>query len=175
MYPTPVWGLAGVPGYGAGPFVPSGYKWTARTTELHPDEECKHRPPQRESQGEGTRASVKDLPPRPTHHSRVGPGKTPGKHRPKRRGKEKEGGGHTKGRGDTPPPTDPGQGQRGTAPGSHSRGGRGATTHSPRTHTGPPNQAQKSGDRQGLGCGSPPLLAGVLLVLVGGGQFTTPG
>ena len=45
MYPTPVWGRADVPGYDAGPFVLSGYKWTAGTTELHPDGECMHRPP----------------------------------------------------------------------------------------------------------------------------------
>ena len=63
MYPTPVWGTAGVPGYGTGPFVPSGYKWTARTTELHPDGECKHRPPEGETPGEGTRADDKDPPP----------------------------------------------------------------------------------------------------------------
>ena len=95
VYPTPLWGTAGVPGYGAGPFVPSGYKWMARTTELHPDGECKHRPPHGETPGEGTRADDKDPP--PTHHSREGPDTAPGEHRPKRRGKETEGGGHAKG------------------------------------------------------------------------------
>ena len=63
VWPTPLWGTAGVPGYGASPFVRSGYKWTARTTELHPDGECKHQPPQEETPGEGTQASVKDPPP----------------------------------------------------------------------------------------------------------------
>ena len=95
VYPTPVWGTAGVPGCGAGPFVPSGYKWTARTTELHPDGECKHRPPQGETPGEGTPSDDKDPP--PTHQSREGPGTAPGEHRPKRRGKETEGGEHAKG------------------------------------------------------------------------------
>ena len=104
VYPTPVWGTAGVPCYGAGPFVPSGYRWTARTTELHPDGECKHGPPRGETPEEGTRASVKDPPPPPPTQphrtparARVGPGKAPGEQRPKRRGKEKEGGGHAKG------------------------------------------------------------------------------
>ena len=43
--------------------VRSGYKWTARTTELHPDGECKHRPPKGETPGEGTRADDNDPPP----------------------------------------------------------------------------------------------------------------
>ena len=80
--------------------MPSRYKPTTRTTELHPDGECKHRPPQGETPGEGTRASVKDpYPPTQLHRTpttaHVGPGKAPVEQRPKRRGKEKEGGGHT--------------------------------------------------------------------------------
>ena len=55
VYPTPVWGRADVPGYDAGPFVLRGYKWTARTTELHPDGECMHRPPRGETPGERDR------------------------------------------------------------------------------------------------------------------------
>ena len=79
VYPAPVWGTAGVPGYDAGPFVRSGYKCTARTTELHPDGECKHRPPQGETPGEGTRAGVRQPPPPPnattphTHQNRGSP------------------------------------------------------------------------------------------------------
>ena len=89
-----------------------------------------------------------DKDPPPTHHSREGPGKAPGEHRPERRGKETEGGGHAKGaaRRDTPE-TDPSQGGRGTTPIPHSRNGGGTTTHSPHTHTKPPNRAQKGEDR----------------------------
>ena len=64
MYPTPVWGRADVPGYDAGPFVRSGYKWTARTTELHPDGECMHRPPRGETPG-GRDQSQRRAPPPP--------------------------------------------------------------------------------------------------------------
>ena len=64
MYPTPVWGRADVPGYDAGPFVLSGYKWTARTTELHPDGECMHRPPRGETPG-GRDQSQRRAPPPP--------------------------------------------------------------------------------------------------------------
>ena len=63
VYPTPVWGTAGVPGYDAGPFVRSGYKWTARRTALHPDGECMHGPPQGETPGDWTRASARHPPP----------------------------------------------------------------------------------------------------------------
>ena len=65
VYPIPVWVTAGVPGYGAGPFLPSGYKWTARTTELHPDGECKHRPPKWKHQGKGPQQRQGPLPPPP--------------------------------------------------------------------------------------------------------------
>ena len=142
VYPTPVWGTAGVPGYGAGPFVPSGYKWTARTTELHPDGECKHRPPQGETPGEGTRADDKDPPPHPPQPERPGHGTrgTPPQATRKRdRGRRARKGG---GRGTHHQQT-PARG--GGEP--HSRDGRGATTHSPHTHTEPPNQAQKGEDR----------------------------
>ena len=44
----------------------------------------------------GRDPSWRQGPPR-THHSREGPGTTPEKHRPKRHGKETEGGGHAKG------------------------------------------------------------------------------
>ena len=78
MYPTPVWGRADVPGYDAGPFVRSGYQWTARTTELHPDGECMHRPPRGETPGGGTTASVgRPPPPNPRakgHTKRAQPG-----------------------------------------------------------------------------------------------------
>ena len=53
--------------------------------------------PKGKHQGKGPEPALKTLPPPPTHHSREGPGKAPGEHRPKRRGKEKEGEGHAKG------------------------------------------------------------------------------
>ena len=83
MYPTPVWGRADVPGYDAGPFVPSGYKWTARTTELHPDGECMHRPPRGETPGGRDQSQRRAPPPPPTlpgnkpANNRVGPRGTP--------------------------------------------------------------------------------------------------
>ena len=140
MYPTPVWGTADVPGYGAGLFVPSGYKWTARTTELHPDGECKHRPPQGETPGGGTRASVKDPP-----HSRE---EAPGEHRPKRRVKDKGGGGHAKGatRGHSttnrPQPGEAGNHTRTPQPGQE----RGHDTQHPYPHRAA-NPSQKGKDR----------------------------
>ena len=76
VYPTPVWGTADVPGYDAGPFVRSGYKWTARTTELHPDAECMHRPPQGHTPGGGgpEPASGKPPPNPTTLHTHQNPG-----------------------------------------------------------------------------------------------------
>ena len=66
MYRTPVWGRADVPGYDASPFVLSGYKWTSRTTELHPDGECMHRPPRGETPGERDESQRRaPLPPPP--------------------------------------------------------------------------------------------------------------
>ena len=83
VYPTPVWGRADVPGYDAGPFVQSGYKWTARTTELHPDGECMHRFPRGETPG-GRDQSQRRAPPLPPTlpgnkpaNNRVGPRGTP--------------------------------------------------------------------------------------------------
>ena len=106
MYPTPVWGTAGVPSYDPGPFVRSGYKWTARTTALHPDGECKHRPPQGETPGDGTRASVRHPP--PTHlttpHTHHGPGSAETGTRgatPKTTELERGGGGARKGTGES--------------------------------------------------------------------------
>ena len=101
-----------------------------RTTELHPDGECKHRLPHEEKTGEGTRASDKDPPPHTTA------GKARARHRPKRHGKETEGGGHTqRGQQGDAPPTDPSQGGRGT---TQPRQGGGAR------HTAPtPNRAAK--------------------------------
>ena len=84
MYPTPVWGRADVPGYGAGPFVRSGYKWTARTTKLHPDGECMHRPPRGETPG-GRDQSQRRAPPPPN---------PAWQHTHQQRGRTKE---HTKG------------------------------------------------------------------------------
>ena len=140
MYPTTVWGTAGVPGYGAGLFVQSGYKWTARTTELHPDRDCKHRPPKGETPGEGTRPDDKDPPP-PT---------TAGKARPRHQGntapsnaeKRQRGEGKQRGRRGDTPPTDPSQGGRRT---TQPRRERGHDTQPPH-----PNRAAKpSPERQG--------------------------
>ena len=135
-----MWGTAGVPGYGAGPFVPSGYKWTARTTELHPDGECKHRPHQGETPGEGTRADDQD-PPTPT---------TAGKARARHQGNtapsnaekgQREEGTQRGQRGDTPP-TDPSQGGRGT---TQPRRERGLDTQPPHPH----RAAKLSPERRG--------------------------
>ena len=99
-----MWGTAGVPGYDAGPFVRSGYKWTARTTELHLDGECKHRPPQGETPGEGTRASVRQPPPprTPPHHTptkaRLVPRRAQRGQHQRQRSKRAEGGEHERGR-----------------------------------------------------------------------------
>ena len=60
-----MWGMAGVPGYDAGPFVRDGYKWTARTTALHPDGESQQRPPQGETPREGDPSQQQTPPPRP--------------------------------------------------------------------------------------------------------------
>ena len=76
-YPTPVWGTAGVPGYDAGPFVRSGYKWTARTTELHPDGECKASTPPRGNSRGGDPSQRQAAPPPPdlpTPHTHQSPG-----------------------------------------------------------------------------------------------------
>ena len=64
--PDPVWGTPGVSGYDA-PFVRNGYKWTARTTTLHPDGQCKHRPPRGETPRARTYACAP--PPPPTSNS----------------------------------------------------------------------------------------------------------
>ena len=133
MYSTPVWGTAGVPGYGAGPFVPSEYKWTARTTELHPDGECKHRPPHGETPGEGTQAGDKDPPPPTTA------GKARARHQrntaPSDTEKRQKGEGTQRGRQGDTPPTDPSQGGRGT---TQPRRGGGARHSAPT-----PNRAAK--------------------------------
>ena len=99
VYPTPVWGRADVPGYGAGPFVRSGYKWTSRTTELHPDGECMHRPPRGETPG-GRDQRQRRAPPPPKAlpgntptNNRVEPRSTTGgRHRGQRSTKGKGGG-----------------------------------------------------------------------------------
>ena len=98
-----------------------------RTTELHPDGECKQRPPHGETPGEGTRAGDKDPPPHTTA------GKARARHRPKRHGKETEGGGHAKGtaRGHTTNRPQP----RGAGNHTAETGG-GGTTHSPHTKQG---------------------------------------
>ena len=135
-----MWGTARVPGYGAGPFVPSGHKWTARTTELHPDGECKHRPPHGETPGKGTRVDHKDPPPTTTA----------GKARARHQGdiapsdaekRQKEEGTQRGRRGDTPP-TDPTQGGRGT---SQPRRERGHDTQPPHPH----RAAKPSPERRG--------------------------
>ena len=74
----------------------------ARTTELHPTGKCKQQPPLGETPGERTPASVKDPPPptqpqRTPTTARVVPDKVPGEQHARRRGQEKEGGGHAKG------------------------------------------------------------------------------
>ena len=113
----------------------------ARTTGLHPDGECKHRPPHWEKPGEGTRADDKDPPP-PT---------TAGKARARHQGntapsdaekRQKEEGTQRGRQGDTPP-TDPSQGGRGT---TQPRRERGHDTQHPH-QTELPNQAQKGEDR----------------------------
>ena len=104
VYPTPVWGRADVPGYGAGPFVRSGYKWTARTTELHPDGECMHRPPRGETPG-GRDQSQRQAPPHPPTlpgnkptNNRVEPRSTPrGQNRGQRNTEGKGGGARKRG------------------------------------------------------------------------------
>ena len=86
MYPTPVWGRTDVPGYDAGPFVRSGYKWTARTTELHPDGECMHRPPRGETPGGRDQSQrraprpPRTLPGNKPANNPVGPRGTPSEH-----------------------------------------------------------------------------------------------
>ena len=92
--------------------------------------------------GSATRADDKDPP--PTDHSREGPGKAPGEHRPKRRRKETEGGGHAKGAagGHTTNRPQPGGAGNHTA-----ETGEGPRHTAPNTHTEPPNQAQKGEDR----------------------------
>ena len=141
VYPTPVLGTAGVPGYGAGPFVPSGYKWRARTTELHPDGESKHRTPHGETPGEGTRADDKDPPPPTTtgkaragHQGNTAPSDT--------EKRQKEDGTQRGRQGDTPP-TDPSQGGRGTTQPRRERG----YDRQPPHQTEPPNHTQKGEDR----------------------------
>ena len=105
-------------------------------------------PPKGKHQGKGPEPASRTAPPPPTHHSRKGRARHQGNTAPSNAAKRKRGEGTQRGRrGDTPPPTDPGQGWQGTTPRPRSRGGRGATTHSPRTHTEPPNRAQKGENR----------------------------
>ena len=84
MYPTPLWGTARVPGYNAGLFVQSGYKWTARTTVLHTDGECKYQPFQGETPGDGDLRQRQPPPPpnttTPTTKTLVDPEQAPGEH-----------------------------------------------------------------------------------------------
>ena len=98
VYPTPVWGTADVPGYDAGPFVRSGYKWTARTTELHPDAECMHRPPQGHTPGGGGGEPASGNPPPPQPHHTTHPPK-PGHSRGEHKGGNTKGNRARKGRG----------------------------------------------------------------------------
>ena len=99
-----------------------------RTTELHPDGECKHRLPHGETPGEGTRAGDKDPPPHTTA------GKARARHRPKRHGKETEGGGHAKGTA---------RGRTTNRPQPRGAGNHTAETEGGARHTGPPNRAAK--------------------------------
>ena len=124
-----MWGTAGVPGYDAGRFVRSGYKWTAHTTELHPDGECKHRPPQGEAPGDRTRASVKAPPPASRHR---------GAARKRARGKM----GETT-QGDRGPPADPRQEWREPQPGPTARTGEG-----PQHTTPTPTQSRQPDPRE---------------------------
>ena len=87
-YRTPVWETAGVPSYHAGPFVRSGYKWTAHTTALHPDGEYKHRPPPRGiDEGQGLMLAPPPPPPPPTRPNNP-PNQTAGGRGPEGEGRD---------------------------------------------------------------------------------------
>ena len=153
VYPTTACGTAGVPCYGAGPFVWSRHKWTACTTELQPNWECKHRPPQGETPEEGNPARVKPLPSTHPHRTptkaRVVPEQTPGEQHARQRTKDEEGGEHARGRrGNAPPPADPSLEWRGTTPRPLSQDRRGTTTHNLHTHAEPATQARRGEGRQ---------------------------
>ena len=102
-------------------------------------------PPKGKHQGKGPEPKTR-TPPQPPQPGRPGHG-TRGTPPQATRQRDRGGRARKGGGGGTHHQQTAARGGRGTTPRPHSRDGRGATTHSPHTHTEPPNGAQKGEDR----------------------------